>query len=223
MLTLYYHPLASFCHKVLIALYEADIAFKGRIIDLGKAEERDELDALWPLGKFPVIRDEVRGRVVPESTIIIEYLCQHFPSAASLLGEDKDTTLDVRLWERVFDNYVHVHMQKIVADRLRAEGERDPRGVADARGVLQAAYAMLDKQLAHGTWAVGDSFTMADCAAAPSLFYAHILEPFPAGCPNLSSYFERLIARPSVARVLQEAKPWFPYFPFRELMPQRFL
>lgn len=223
MLTLYYHPLASFCHKVLIALYEADIAFTGRVVDLSKAEEREELDALWPVGKFPVIRDEVRKRVVPESTIIIEYLAQHFPSAAGLLGDDKDTTLQVRLWERVFDNYVHIHMQKIVADRLRAEAERDPRGVADARGVLQTAYAMLDKQLAQGSWAVGDSFTMADCAAAPSLFYAHILEPFPASCPNLSAYFERLIARPSVARVLDEAKPWFPYFPFKELMPQRFL
>lgn len=223
MLTLYYHPLASFCHKVLIALYEADIAFERRLIDLGKAEDRDELDALWPVGKFPIIRDEVSGRVVPESTVIIEYLCQHFPSAASLMGSDKDAALQVRLWDRVFDNHVHVHMQKIVGDRLRAEGEHDPRGVADARGVLRAAYAMLDKQLSPGAWAVGGSFTMADCAAAPSLFYAGIVEPFPANCPNLAAYFERLIDRPSVRRVLEEAKPWFPNFPYKELMPKRFL
>jgi glutathione S-transferase len=222
-LTLYYHPLASFCHKVLIALYEAGIPFQGRIIDLANAEHRAEITALWPVGKFPVLRDDERGRTVPESTVIIEYLCRHFAGAAELLPGDADQRLDVRLWDRVFDNYVQVPMQKIVGDRLRAEGERDPRGVADARAALGIAYDMLERQLAQGAWAVGDRFTMADCAAVPALFYASIVEPFAPRHTRLSDYFERLMSRPSVRRTLDEARPYFQFFPFKDAMPARFL
>jgi len=222
-LTLYYHPLASFCHKVLVALYESAIPFQGRIIDLGNASERAEMTALWPVGKFPVLRDDERRRTVPESSIIIEYLSQHFAGAADLLPHDADGRVDVRLWDRVFDMYVQTPMQKIVGDRLRAEGERDPRGVAEARAMLQVAYETLERQLAPGAWAVGDRFTLADCAAVPALFYATIVEPLPAGHTRLADYFDRLMNRPSVRRTLDEARPYFPMFPFKDAIPARFL
>jgi glutathione S-transferase len=222
-LTLYYHPLASFCHKVLVALYESAIPFQPRIIDLGNASDHAELTALWPVGKFPVLRDDERRRTVPESTVIIEYLSQHFAGAADLLPRDAGERLDVRLWDRVFDNYVHAPMQKIVADRLRAEGERDPRGVADARATLQMAYEMLERQLEPGAWAVGTRFTLADCAAVPALFYATIVEPLPKQHTRVAGYFERLMSRPSVGRILDEARPYFPMFPFKDAMPARFL
>jgi glutathione S-transferase len=222
-LTLYFHPLASYCHKVLVALYESAIPFQGRIIDLGNAEERAELAALWPVGKFPVLRDEQRGRTVPESSIIIEYLCQHFASAAHLLPHDPGTSLEVRLWDRFFDLYVQGPMQKIVGDHMQPEGEHDLRGVAGARATLGVAYSMLERQLAHGSWVVGNHFTMADCAAMPALFYASILAPFPAAHQQLACYFERLMGRPSVRRTLDEARPYFPLFPFNEAIPARFL
>lgn len=222
-LTLYYHPLASFCHKVLVALYEAAIPFEGRVMDLGNPDHRAELNALWPVGKFPVLQDDERGHKVPESTIIIEYLCEHYPGAAELLPGDALTRLDVRLWDRVFDAYVQQPMQKIVADHMRPEGDHDLHGVADARDTLQTTYAMLERQLAKGTWAVGERFTLADCAAAPALFYAGIVEPFPPGHTQLAAYFDRLMSRPSVRRTLDEARPYFPLFPFREAIPARFL
>lgn len=223
-LTLYYHPLASYCHKVLVALYESATPFQGRIIDLGNADERAEITALWPLGKFPVLRDEERGHTVPESTVIIECLCRHVPVAADLLPDDADIRLDVRFWDRVFDLYVQAPVQKIVGDRLRAEGERDPRGVAEARATLRTAYDMLERQLVHGgAWVVGDRFTLADCAAAPALFYAAIVEPFPAAHIQLAGYFDRLMGRPSVRRTLAEARPYFPLFPFKDAIPARFL
>ena len=222
-LTLYFHPLASFCHKVLVALYESAIPFQGRIVDLGNARDRAEITALWPVGKFPVLRDEQRNRTVPESTVIIEYLCQHFAGAADLLPQDADVRLEVRLWDRVFDTYVQGPMQKIVGDHLRPEGEHDPRGVADARATLGVAYDMLERQLAQGAWAVGDRFTIADCAAMPALFYASIVEPFPKGHTKLADYFDRLISRPSVQRTLDEARPYFPLFPFQDAFPARFL
>jgi glutathione S-transferase len=222
-LTLYFHPLASFCHKVLVALYESEIPFQGRIIDLGNASDRAEMNALWPVGKFPVLRDDLRRRTVPESTVIIEYLCQHFAGAADLLPHNADVRLDVRLWDRVFDSYVQAPMQKIVADHMRPEGEHDPRGVADARAMLLATYDMLERQLAPGAWAVGERFTMADCAAMPALFYASILEPLPKGHTRLADYFDRLMNRPSVRRTLDEARPYFPLFPFKDAIPARFL
>ena len=222
-LTLYFHPLASFCHKVLLALYESAIPFEGRIIDLGNPDDRAEITALWPVGKFPVLRDDERKRTLPESSVIIEYLCQHFAGAAGLLPDDADMRLEVRLWDRFFDGYVQVPMQKIVGDRLRAEGERDPRGVADARATLHTAYDMLERQLAPGAWAVGERFSMADCAAMPALFYAFIVEPLPEGHAQLAGYFERLMSRPSVRRTLDEARPYFPLFPFKDAMPARFL
>ena len=217
-LTLYYHPLASFCHKVLIALYEHGTPFEARIIDLGSPEERAELQAVWPLAKFPVIRDHERGRDVPETSVIIEYLDHFFSGAGRLIPQDWEAALEVRLWDRVFDNHVQGPMQEIVANTFR-EVRRD---MANERQALATAYRMLENHLAGRTWVAGDGFSLADCAAAPALFYASTLVPFPPECAQLQAYFERLMARPSVVRVMEEAKPYFGMYPFAEAIPQRF-
>lgn len=222
-LTLYMHPLASYCHKVLIALYESGTSFEARIVDFGNAESTARFLDVWPVGKMPVLRDESRDRTVPESSVIIEYLDQHYPGASPMLPEDDQSRLDARLWDRLFDLYVHAPMQKIVADRLRPPGERDGHGVAEARATLATAYGMVERHMAERTWAAGESFSIADCAASPALFYAGILEPFPPANRNLAAYFERLLERPSYARTLAEARPYFDLFPFREAMPARFL
>jgi glutathione S-transferase len=218
-LTLYYHPLASYCHKVLVALYELGTPFERRIIDLADDAERAELEALWPVGKFPVIRDAARGRSVPESSVIIEYLDQHATGAPPLIPHERDAALEVRLWDRFFDNHVQGPMQQIVADRLFNAGA-DMRPKRDA---LATAYGMLERQLRDGReWVSPGGFSMADCAAAPALFYASTLVAFPAEAPRLGAYFERLVARPSVQRVLEEAKPYFHNYPFADDIPSRF-
>ncbi|APW41499.1 glutathione S-transferase family protein [Rhodoferax saidenbachensis] len=218
-LTLYYHPLASYCHKVLIALYENDIAFEARIVDLGAEKDRTELAALWPFCKFPVIRDHARQRNVAESSIIIEYLDQFFPGQHPLIPKGFEEALEVRLWDRTFDNYVHEPMQDIVLDRILGT----KRDMGSARATIQTAYTLIDKQLASSPWAAGQNFSLADCAAAPALFYAHTLEPFPEPHTHLRAYFEKLMARPSVQRVLAEAKPYFPMYPFYSAIPAQFL
>lgn len=222
-LTLYLHPLASFCHKVLIALYENDIDFRAEIVDLGDPGSAGVLLDKWPVGKIPVLHDSARDRTVPETSIIIEYLQQRYSGPVPLLPEDPDASLEVRLWDRFFDLYVSAPMQRIVTDRIRPESGRDPIGVADARKTLDTAYAMIDAQVATAPWAIGDQFTMADCAAAPGLFFASIVHPFGAGQVHLSRYFERLLARPSVRRALARARPYFSMFPYRDAMPERFL
>jgi len=222
-LTLHYHPLSSFCHKVLIALYENGTPFAGRVVDLGDAANRAAFVALWPVGKFPVLRDDARAQTVPESTIIIEYLDRHYPGPRPLLPADGDGRREARLWDRLFDLYVHLPMQKIVGDRLRPQTERDPRGVADALAGLRTAYGVADKHMAERTWAAGEQFSLADCAATPALFYAGIAQPFADTHPNLAAYFERLVSRPSVRRVLAEAQPYFSMFPMADKIPTRFL
>jgi glutathione S-transferase len=222
-LTLYLHPLASFCHKVLIALYENNTAFTARTVDLGDpASARQVLDR-WPVGKIPVLHDTTGNRVIPETSIIIEYLDTNYPGAQPLIPKHPEENLQVRLWDRFFDQYVSVPMQKIVTDRIRPAGAADPHGVADARSTLRTAYAMIDGQLAANEWATGPAFTMADCAAAPALFFATIVEPPSPEHVALSAYFERLLARPSVQRTLADARPYFSMFPYRDAMPQRFL
>jgi len=222
-LVLYFHPLASFCHKVLMALYENETPFTGHIVDLMDADSRARFIDLWPLGKFPVLRDESLGRTIPETTIIIEYLDQHYPGAHPLLPADEAERLEARLWDRFFDLYVQVPMQKIVADRLRPDGEHDPRGVADAIATLMTAYDLIDRHMASRTWAIGESFSIADCAAAPALFYAGIVAPFSDHHSHLVAYFERLVERPSFMRVIAEARPYFQFFPFKDSIPARFL
>lgn len=217
-LTLYYHPLSSFCHKVLIALYEHGAAFTPRVINLGDAASRAELQAVWPLIKFPVLRDHGRARDVAESSIIIEYLDHYHAGPHQLIGSAIDTALDVRLWDRVFDNHVQGPIQQIVLDRIRAAGA----DMAPQRAALLVAYGMIEARLAGREWIAGAAFSMADCAAAPALFYAVTLQPFPADCVNLQAYFERLMARPSVQRVISEARPYFAMYPFADDIAQRF-
>nr|WP_295382231.1 glutathione S-transferase family protein [Pseudoxanthomonas sp.] len=222
-LLLYYHPLASFCHKVLIALYEQGNAFRGELVEPGNPASRAPLLDIWPVGKMPVLHDVRRGVAVPESTVIIEYLDQHHPGEVALIPADPDAARETRLWDRFFDLYVQQPMQKFVGDRLRGEQERDPRGVAEAAATLDTAYAMLEAHLAGREWAVAGEFTMADCAAAPALFYAGIVRPFPRGCDHLAGYFDRLMARPSVRRTYDEARPYFHLFPYRDAMPEHLL
>jgi glutathione S-transferase len=222
-LVLHYHPLSSFCWKVLIALYEAGTAFTPAMVNPGDPASRAAHLVRWPLGRIPVLDDAARGLTLPETSIIIEYLEQQHPGPRPLLPADPAARLRVRLWDRVFDLYVSQPMQKIVGDRLRPPGTQDPRGVAEARALLRDSYALLEAEPALDGWATAERFTLADCAALPALFYAAVLEPFAPEQRRLAAYFERLVARPSVARVLAEARPWFAYFPYRGDLPARFL
>ena len=212
-LTLHFHPLASYCWKALIALYENDIPFTPNLVDLGNPAERAALVKLWGIGKFPVLRDEARNETVPESTIIIEYLDRHYRGRRRFIPDDFDRALQVRLYDRFFDLYVHLPMQKIMIDRMRPDGKQDPQGVEEARAQLRTSYAMIEQKLAKGGWAMGEDFGLIDCAAAPPLFYGNMVVPFGDANSNLSAYFERLKARPSVARVMREAEPYFNMVP----------
>jgi glutathione S-transferase len=212
-LKLYFHPLSSFCQKTLIALYENDTAFEPHIVDLMAEDSRAAFKRIWPIGKFPVLRDDAKDRTIPESSMIIEYLAQHYPGRTQLVPADPDLALETRMRDRFYDLYVNVPMQKIVTDRLRPAGRNDPHGVEEAKALLQTACGLLEEEMARRTWAIGDAFSMADCAAAPSLFYADAITPFAGTYDNLSAYLGRLMARPSFARALEEAQPYFALFP----------
>jgi glutathione S-transferase len=213
-LTLHYHPLSSFCWKALIALYECDAPFTPNLVDLSNPEQRARLIALWPIAKFPVLRDDARDRTVPEATIIIEYLALHYPGKSALIPADPDRARETRLRDRFYDLYVHEPMQKIVGDKLRPEGKNDPFGVAQARARLETAYGMIERDLeSGGPWAMGEAFTMADCAASPALHYANLVQPLGEGHGRVKAYLARLAERPSFARVLKEAAPYFAMFP----------
>ena len=212
-LTLYYHPLSSFCWKALIALYEADIDFEARQVNLGDPGDRAAFEAVWPLAKFPVLRDDARGKTVPESSIIIDYLVRTQPAAASLMPDDPDLAMQARLIDRLVDSYIHAPFQQIVAERLRPDGQHDPYGVDKARAQIRSGYDAVAPMIA-GPWAVGDTFTLADCAALPALFYADYAVAL-SDWPELAAYLGRMKARPSVARVLAEAAPFFQYFPLK--------
>jgi glutathione S-transferase len=219
-LILHQHPLASFCHKVLIALYESDIPFEAVLVDLGDEAARTAFLQISPLGKMPALRDEARDRTLFETSVIIEYLDRYYPGSPRLLPEDFDAALDVRLWDRFFDLYVQEPMQQIVSERMRPDGSE---ARADQhRAALGRSYAVIEKKLDATRWVAGQTFTMADCAAAPALFYAETLVPFGNEYPKLATYHERLMQRPSVVRVLQEAMPYFKYYPYRERLPLQF-
>jgi glutathione S-transferase len=217
-LTLYYHPLASFCWKVLIALYENARPFEKRLINLGESADKAALEELWPFGKFPAIRDHTQQRDLAETSIIIEYLDRFGAGPQPLIPTDWDDALEVRLWDRIFDNYVQGPMQQIVTDRMR----NLRLDLTKERSTLQTAYRMLDRHLASRTWVGRKGFSMADCAAAPALFYASTLEPIPGELGHLGGYFDRLLQRASFQRVLEEAKPYFQYYPFAENIPPQF-
>src|ERR1700704_1791516 len=198
------HPFAAFCWKGLIALYENGTPFRYRMVD--DAAGFAELEALWPLKKFPVLKDGEAP--VIESSVIIEHLMLRHPGPTRLIPEGIDASLKVRFMDRFFDNYVMTPMQKLVSDRMRADSEHDTKGVAEARTMLDVAYEWLEKQVAQQAWAVGNHFTMGDCAAAPALFYADWVHPIGDRFPGVLAYRGRVLARPSVARVVDEARPF---------------
>ena len=212
-LVLFLHPLASFCHKVLIALYENGTEFEPRIVDFADEAQSAELETAWPIGTIPVLRDGTR--TVPETSIIIEYLDRHYPGAVPLIPAEPEAALQARLWDRFFDLYVSVPMQKIVTDRLRPTGKQDPHGVEEAKATLRTAYSMVEQRRLDT-----DRFTIADCSAAPALFYAEAVLPFSRDYPRTEAYFRRLVERPSYRRVLAEAQPYFGLFPYREGLPK---
>lgn len=212
-LTLHFHPLSSFCQKALVALYENETPFTPHIVDLMDEAAAAEFRKLWPIGKFPVLRDDARDRTVPESSIIIEYLDRHYPGRTRFVPGDPDEARETRLRDRFYDLYVNVPMQKIVTDKLRPAGHADPFGVEEARSRLRTALAMVEQDMEDRTWAMGEAFTMADCAAAPALFYADKVVPLAAAHRRAAAYLERLCSRPSYARALAEARPYFALFP----------
>jgi glutathione S-transferase len=213
MLTLYFHPLSSFCHKVLIALYENGTPFTPKLVNLQDEAERAAFHALWPVGKFPVLQDSARDQMVPESSIIIEYLDQHYPGATKFIPDDAEQARAVRSADRFYDLHIHLHMQKVVGDRLRPPNAKDPHGVQDARTRMKVALGIVEQDMAGRTWAAGGTFTMADCAAAPALFYADKVTALSGEYPNLVAYLDRLKQRAPYARTLQEAEPYFKFFP----------
>jgi len=212
-LKLYFHPLSSFCQKTLVALYENDTPFEPEVVDLFDPKASAALKAIWPIGRFPVLRDEAHDRTVPESSIIIEYLDQHYPGRTQLVPADAELARQMRLQDRFYDLYVNVPMQKVVTDKLRPPGKSDPFGVEAARTLLQTACDMIEREMAAKTWAMGDAFSMADCAAAPALFYANMLTPLGDTYPNTAAYLRRLMDRPSFARAIKEAQPYFALVP----------
>jgi glutathione S-transferase len=215
-LTLYFHPLSSFCHKVLIALYENDTPFTPHIVDLLDSKADADFKAIWPIRKFPVLRDG--DRIIPESSIIIEYLAQHYPGRTGFLPDDPDLALRTRMQDRFFDLHLHVPMQKAVTDRLRPAGQNDSFGVEDAKKLMRVSLGMIEKDMIEKdmvgkTWAMGDAFTLADCAAAPALFYANMLIPLAGTYKHTAAYLDRLMQRPSYARALKDAEPYFAMIP----------
>ncbi|MBB5206579.1 glutathione S-transferase family protein [Chiayiivirga flava] len=208
---LYAHPFSSYCQKVLIALYENDTPFEWRLLSGDDPATQEELASRWPLRRFPMLVDA--GRTVVEASIIIEHLQIHHPGPVRLLPADPAAALEVRTMDRFFDNYIATPQQKFVFDALRPAAERDPRGVREAGEMLDTAYAWLDRSLAGRTWAAGDAFSLADCAAAPALFYADWTRRIDPTFANVIAYRKRLLARPSFARAVDEARPYRAWFP----------
>lgn len=206
---LYAHPFSSYCQKVLIALYENQIDFDYR--NLQDPATNRELEALWPLKRFPILVDD--GRTILETSTIIEHLQLHHPGPVRMIPDDPEAAIEVRMMDRVFDNYVMGAAQRPVFNALRPEADRDPLGVAEAHAMLDTIYAWLDDRMAGRDWAAGDGFSLADCGAAPSLFYGDWVREIPESHANLRAYRARLLARPSFARAVEEARPFRKYFP----------
>ena len=213
-LTLHFHPLSSYCQKVLIALYENGTPFEKQIVNLGDTDSAAAFRKLWPVGKMPGLHDSSGDRAIPESSIIIEYLQQHYPGGAALIPAEPAAALNTRLADRFYDLHVHDPMQRIVGDKLRPADKRDPYGVEAAKAILRSSYGIVDREMAphKRTWAIGAAVTLADCAAAPPLFFANKLVPFDEH-KHLAAYFDRLSQRPSVARAFSEAEPFLKFFP----------
>ena len=209
-LTLWGHPLSSYTWKVLIPLYENGTPFRSITVD---QTTYADFVQVWPMGKFPVLVDATRGETVPESSAIIDYLDRYHPGAVRFVPTDPDKAWRTRLWDRFLDLHVHDPMQRIVADRNRPAGSKDPFGVEEAHAKLAKSYRVVEAEAAKRPWLSGDDFGLADCAAAPALFYADKVRAFGPEQAATRDYLDRLTARPSFARVLQEAEPYFHMFP----------
>lgn len=210
-LVLHAHPLSSYCQKVLLGLRENGVAFDYRKIDFGDPVHAADLERLWPMKRIPVLVEN--GAAIVESSIILEHIDRAYPGDTALIPADAATALETRFMDRVFDLYVMTPMQAIVFEALRPPEARDPFGAAKARKELDTIYAWLDTKLDGREWAAGESFTLADCAAAPSLFYADWTQPIPAEHARLKAYRARLLARPQFARIVDEARPYRQFFP----------
>jgi len=208
---LFAHPFSSYCQKVLVAIYENGTAFDYRMLSPEEAGTVEEWQSIWPIKRFPVLKDG--ENVVMEATIIIEYLMLNYPGSVRLIPNDPQAALRTRMMDRFFDNYVMTPMQKVVFNQIRPETERDPYGVTEAKAMLDDAYGWLDGVVAKTEWAAGDTFSLADCAACPSLFYADWVHPIPETLANVRAYRARLLARPSFARAVDEGRPYRSFFP----------
>ncbi|HEX5684462.1 MAG TPA: glutathione S-transferase family protein [Ideonella sp.] len=210
-LQLYYHPFSSYSQKALVALYENAIPFEPQSLDGPDSPASRRLAELWPMKRFPVLVDG--ERTILEASCIVEYLALHRPGPVRLIPEDPDEALEARMLDRFFDNYISTPQQKIVFNALRPAAARDAYGEQEARDMLDTAYAWLNERMAGREWAVGDRFSLADCGAAPFLFYADWTHAIGDAYPHVKAYRRRLLARPSFARAVDEARPYRPYFP----------
>jgi glutathione S-transferase len=210
-LVLYGHPFSSYTQKVLIALYENDTPFEFRSLGPDTPQHAAEWLRRWPLRKFPLLVDGERN--VVETSIVIEYLQLTHPGPVRLLPDDPLAALDVRFMDRFFDLHVMNMVQHAVNGALTGDAAKRADGLAAATEKLELAYAWLESHLPSRTWAVGDDFSLADCAAAPALFYADWTHPIGHQYPVLRAYRARLLARPSFARAVDEARPYRPLFP----------
>ncbi len=208
---LYAHPFSSYCQKALIAFYENETPFEFRMLSPEHPDILQEFEALWPVKKFPVLVDG--DRTLLEATVIVEYVALAYPGPFRPVPQDPAAAIEVRMLDRLFDNYISTPQQKVVLDAIRPEASRDPYGVAEARTMLERAYQWLDRHMQGREWAAGAAFSLADCAAAPSLFYADWTHPIDPALTHLSAYRARLLARPSFARAVDEARPYRKYFP----------
>ena len=209
---LYYFPLSTYSQKAMIAFNEKGISYEPIVVQLLEPAERAEFEKIYPIGKVPFL--QANDRPVPESTSIIEYLARHYPGSVQLVPKNADQALTVRAQDRFYDLNVHLLTQKVITDRLRPAGQNDTFGCGHARALLQTALGIVDKDMARKTWAAGEAFTMADCAAAPSLFYYNmVLTPLAGSFDNVAAYLDRLVKRPSYARALKEAEPFLKYVP----------
>jgi len=210
-LALYAHPFSSYSQKALIALYENATPFELKLLGPERPENFDALRRLWSLAKFPVLDDN--GTVIVEATTIIEHLAINHPGPVRLIPTDANLAIDVRMMDRIFDNYVMTPMNCIVQDARLLPEKRNARAVSEGHAMLDAIYQWLDKRMAGRQWVSGNTFSLADCAAAPSLLYADWAHPIPDELGHLRSYRRRLLARPSFARAVDEARPYRGYFP----------
>ena len=210
-LQLFAHPFSSYCQKALIALYENNTAFTFRMLSPEDPATGQEFAGLWPIKRFPILTDN--GRTLVEATTIIEYLDHYYPGAVRLIPANAKDAIEVRMMDRVFDNYISTPQQRVVFDALRKPEARDAQGVAEARAMLDTTYAWLDDLMSSREWAAGERFSLADCAAAPALFYADWTHAIDRRFGNLQAYRSRLLARPSFARAVDEARVYRPFFP----------